>query len=122
MTIDALCRSGSKIDIPGTARGGTRSRVLQSLGVTFTRMGGTHGTGRTRSTGALTSVLELPDAYPHVASSAAQAQAALLAGAHALPAPWLQTAPSAARRWTAAGSSGGRPAMRRPHPSAPARR
>jgi hypothetical protein len=37
-------------------------------------------------------------------------------------ASWLQTAPSAAQRWTAAGSSGGRLATRRPRPSAPARR
>lgn len=66
------------MDIPGTARGGTRSRVLQSLGVTFTRMGGTHGTGRNRSSGALSPALKLLTAYSHGAQSAAQAQTACL--------------------------------------------
>lgn len=49
-------RSGSKMDIPGTARGGTRSRLLQPLGVTFTRMGGSGGGGRHGSLGAAESL------------------------------------------------------------------
>lgn len=41
------------MDIPSTAGRGTRSRVLQTLGINFTRMGGSGtGGGRNRSSGA----------------------------------------------------------------------